>query len=99
MQAQVGSCEKFTLEDVKADTAKFVDVGMEDLGKKSDLGRRHGVVIGEEEFELENAACNSVNKGPLRYSARWDADLHTETGRAHGSRRQSIAGFLRGARR
>ena len=53
------------LEDVKADTAKFVDVGMEDLGKKSDLGRRHGVVIGEEEFELEDAAFIRRLGGPM----------------------------------
>jgi hypothetical protein len=27
-----------------------------DLGKEANLGRSHGVVVGEEELELENAA-------------------------------------------
>lgn len=29
---------------------------MENLGEETDLGRRHGVVVGEEELELEDAA-------------------------------------------
>ena len=45
-----------TLQDVEADAAEFVDVGVEDLGQKPDLGRRHGVVVGKEQLELENAA-------------------------------------------
>lgn len=46
-----------TLEDVEADTAELVNVGVEDLGEEADLGRGHGVVVGEEELELEDAAC------------------------------------------
>jgi hypothetical protein len=34
------------LKDVKTDATKFINVGVEDLGKKSDLGRCHGVVVG-----------------------------------------------------
>lgn len=33
---------------------------MVDLGEEADLGRGHGVVIGEEEFELEDATCVGV---------------------------------------
>lgn len=48
-----------TLQDVKADTAQLVDVGVEDLGEEADLGRGHGVVVGKEQLELEGAACSS----------------------------------------
>jgi hypothetical protein len=37
---------KPTLENVKTDATKLINVGVEDLGKESDLGRRHGVVVG-----------------------------------------------------
>jgi hypothetical protein len=41
-----------------------------DLGKETDLGRSHGVVVWEEELELEDAAymllvCNAVPPGEL----------------------------------
>lgn len=42
-----------TLQDVEADTAQLVDVGVEDLGQEANLGGDHGVVVGEEELELE----------------------------------------------
>lgn len=48
---------RLTLEDVEADATQLVDVGVVDLGKEADLGRGHGVVIREEEFELEDATC------------------------------------------
>lgn len=48
-----------TFQNVKADTAQLVDVGVEDLGQEADLGRDHGVVVGEEELELEVAAWRS----------------------------------------
>lgn len=38
---------KLTLQDVQADSAEFVDVGMVDLGQEADLGRDHGIVICE----------------------------------------------------
>lgn len=34
-----------TLEDVQTDAAQLVDVGMEDLGKKSNFRRSHGVIV------------------------------------------------------
>lgn len=45
-----------TLQHIKADAAQLINVRMEDLGEKSDLGRGHRIVVGEEEFELEDAA-------------------------------------------
>lgn len=45
-----------TLEDVKTDAAKLVDIWVKDLGKESNLGRCHGVVVGEEELEAEDSA-------------------------------------------
>lgn len=44
-----------TFQDVKTDAAKLVDVWMEDLGEKSNLGRCHGVVVREEQLQLECA--------------------------------------------
>jgi len=43
----------FVLEDVKANAAKPVDVGMVDLCQEADFGRCHGVIVGKEEFQLE----------------------------------------------
>jgi len=43
------------LKDVQADAAELVDVGMIHLGQEADLGWGHGVVGGEEEFQLEGA--------------------------------------------
>lgn len=44
-----------TFQDVKADAAELVDVWVEDLGKKADLGRGHWVVVGEEQLQFECA--------------------------------------------
>jgi hypothetical protein len=43
-----------TLEDVEANTAKLIDVWVENLGKESNLGRSHWVIVGEEELKAEN---------------------------------------------
>jgi hypothetical protein len=47
---------RLTLEDIETDATQPVDVWVVDLGQEADLGRGHGVVIGEEELELEDAA-------------------------------------------
>jgi hypothetical protein len=47
---------RLTLQDVEADAAQPVDVWVVDLGKEADLGWGHGVVVWEEQFELEDAA-------------------------------------------
>jgi len=44
------------LQDVQANAAELVDVGVVDLGEEADFGRRHGVVVGKEQLELECAA-------------------------------------------
>lgn len=46
-----------TLQDVQADSTEAIDVGVVDLGKEANLGWRHGVVVRQEQFELEDAAC------------------------------------------
>lgn len=45
-----------TLQDIQADSAEAIDVRVVDLGEEADLGWCHGVVVGQEEFELEDAA-------------------------------------------
>lgn len=47
-----------TFQDIEADTAKLVDIWVEDLGKKADLGRCHGIVVREEQLQLECATYN-----------------------------------------
>ena len=49
-----------TLKNVEADAAQLIDVGVKDLGQEADLGRRHGVVVGEEQLEFEDATCKLV---------------------------------------
>lgn len=48
-----------TLQNVKADTTQLVDIGVENLGEEANLWRSHGIVFGQEELQLENAACGS----------------------------------------
>jgi len=43
------------LQNVKADSAESVDVGMVDLGEEADFGRGHRVVIRKEKLKLEGA--------------------------------------------
>lgn len=47
-----------TLQDVQADSTEFVNVGVVDLGQESDLWRCHGVVVWQEELELEYSSCD-----------------------------------------
>lgn len=44
-----------TLQNIQADAAQTVDVGVVDLGEETDLGRRHGIVVREEQLKLEDA--------------------------------------------
>lgn len=50
-----GACLMRTFQNVKADTAKLVDVGVKYLGEEADLGRCHGIIIREEQLQLECA--------------------------------------------
>jgi hypothetical protein len=45
-----------TLQHIEAYAAEPVDVWVVDLGEKADFRWSHGIVVGEEEFELEGAA-------------------------------------------
>ena len=45
-----------TLQDVQTNSTETVDVGVIDLGKEADLGWSHGVVVGQEQLELEDSA-------------------------------------------
>ena len=44
------------LEDVKADSADLVNVGVVDLGSEEHLGRDHRVLVREEELGVEHAS-------------------------------------------
>ena len=56
IEGEKGPCLR-TLQDIEADAAELVDVGVEDFGEEANLGGRHGVVFGEKQLELEDAAC------------------------------------------
>ena len=47
-------------EDVQADGAVAVDVGMVDTGGERELGRLEGVVCGEVDVQEENTSCNKT---------------------------------------
>lgn len=49
--------QRLALENIEANATQPVDVWVVDLGEEADLGRGHGVVVGEEELELEYTAC------------------------------------------
>ena len=44
-----------TFQNIQTDAAQLVDIWVVDLGKKSDLGRSHRIVVGEKELKLEDA--------------------------------------------
>lgn len=50
-----------TLEDIEAYAAQLINVRMVNLREKSNLRWSHGVVVREEEFELEDTGW-SVDK-------------------------------------
>lgn len=58
---------ELTLEYVQADPTELINVGVVDLGQEANLGRNHGVIICEEQLELEDAAYDitglCVNSG------------------------------------
>jgi len=60
-----------TFQDVEADATQAVDIWMIDLGQESDLGRRHGVVVGQEKLEFEGAAF----VGALRWAINLDVEV------------------------
>ena len=54
------------LEDVKADAAQFVNVGVVDLGEEAHLGWRHRIVLRQEELQFEDAAWSRMQRGKAR---------------------------------
>lgn len=51
------SLEKtFTLEDIKADSAQFVNVRMIDFSHKAHFGRCHGIVLRKKKLQLKGAS-------------------------------------------
>lgn len=90
-------CSQLTLEDVQTDAAQSVDVGVVDLGEEADLGRGHGVVIGEKELELEDAAWSCQPARQPRSDEQ--AYLRTVTVRGRRWSRQSTADCRRGESR
>lgn len=53
---------KLTLEDIQADAAETVDVGVVDLGQETDLRRGHRIVVGKKQLETKDATCKEENK-------------------------------------
>lgn len=86
---------RLTLEHIEADSPELVNVRMEDLGKESNLGRCHRIVVGKEEFELENAAC--IHLSAVLAFMIWllGANPHMVTGSGRGSRHRNNAGCPR----
>lgn len=48
---------RLTFENVEADPAQLVDVGVVDLGQEAHLRGRHRVFLGQEQLQLELSAC------------------------------------------
>jgi hypothetical protein len=53
---------KLTLQNIQADAAETVDVGVVDLGQETDFGRGHRIVVGQEQLKTEDATCKKENK-------------------------------------
>lgn len=50
------------LQHVQAYSPQSIDVRMIDSSEEADLGGGHGVVVGEEELEVEYATCGEVGQ-------------------------------------
>lgn len=53
-------CMRPTLQHIETDATKLVHIWVEDLGEETDFGWSHGIVVGEEKFELEDTACDNA---------------------------------------
>lgn len=62
---------RLTLQHVEADAAEPVNVWVVYLGEEADFGRSHGVVVWEEELELEAAACRECEVSTSARLAAW----------------------------
>lgn len=57
-----------TLQNVQTNSTETIDVGVVDLGKEADLGRSHGVVVGQEQLELEDSAWLECQNTSFQWS-------------------------------
>ena len=46
----------YTFQDVEADTTKLVNIGVVNLSQEANLRRRHRVLLGQEQLQLEETA-------------------------------------------
>lgn len=51
---------ELTLQDIQADTAETIDVGVVDLGQETDLRRGHRVVVRQKQLETEDTTCLNI---------------------------------------
>lgn len=75
-----------TFENVKTNAAESVDIWVIDLGKEADFGWGHGVVVGKEQLELEDAACCCQPRSAARLSAPTRPITHPHMATAKGHR-------------
>jgi hypothetical protein len=54
-------------QDIEADSAQVIDVWMVNLGAENTLGRRHGVVVWQEEFGVEFASFIRASRRPVNF--------------------------------
>lgn len=55
-----------TLQNIQADTAEAVDVGVVNLGQEADLWGSHGIIVGEKQLKSKDATCKhqrQINSG------------------------------------
>lgn len=52
---------RVTLQDIKTNPPKFIDVWVVDFCQEAYFGRSHWIVVGKEELELEYASCPLVS--------------------------------------
>lgn len=51
-----------TLQHIQTDSTQSIDVGVINLSEEANLRRRHGVVVGQKQFESEDTTCIIVSQ-------------------------------------
>lgn len=59
-----------TLQNIKADAAQLVHVRMVYLREEADFRGRHWIIVGQEEFQLKNAAYSFLVSIQIRQARR-----------------------------
>lgn len=66
-RSDLQSRRPLVLEDIEADTAQFVNVGVVNARQEAHFRRRHRVIRRQEQLELEDAVCqNQVSTSNLQ---------------------------------